>query len=227
VNSVLAPVDDQGLADEEEHDRDLGDREETPNRGLLHQIGGDDTCQIRTEDEEENSLNDHAPLFIECEEGSEHEEGVDGRTRDDVGGVSHGNGPGQVIVSSESAKLLSSEPLGGGLVSKSLWPNTRNHPAGKQHCTTNETQSLDNHIFVQILLVLGEGGIDDVAEIGLEADVQESQNCEHLVNQGVADRGIDVRGNEEVLDGLEELHGEEEEHTRGQLGVVRLGPDPP
>jgi len=227
VNSVLAPVNDEGLADAEEHDRDLCDREEAPNRGLLHQIGGDEACQVRTKDEEENSLNDHSLLFIECEKGSKHEEGVDGSTGDDVGGVSHGNGPGQVIVSSESAKLLSSEPLSRRLVSKSLWPNTRYYPAGKQHCTTNETQSLDNHIFVQILLVLGEGGIDDVAEIGLEADVQESQNCEHLVDQGVADRGINVGGNEEVLDGLEELHGEEEEHSRCQLSVVRLRPDPP
>eukprot|EP00042_Codosiga_hollandica_P048399 m.542536 g.542536 ORF g.542536 m.542536 type:complete len:86 (-) comp57656_c0_seq34:1460-1717(-) len=36
--TALAPVGDQSLANEEEHDRDLRNREEAPDGGLLHQL---------------------------------------------------------------------------------------------------------------------------------------------------------------------------------------------
>lgn len=77
----------------------MGNREEAPDGGLFKEVGGDQTSQIGTEDEEEDTLEDHTLLFVEGEERSEHQEGVDGSTGDNVGGVSHGNRPGKVVVS--------------------------------------------------------------------------------------------------------------------------------
>jgi len=108
VSTVLTPVDDEGLADEEQHDCDLGNGEEAPDGCLLEQVGCDPASESRAEHEEEDSLDDHTSLLVESKEGGEHEERVDGSAGDDVCGVSHGNRPGKVIVSSESAELLSS-----------------------------------------------------------------------------------------------------------------------
>jgi hypothetical protein len=49
----------------------------------------------------------------------------------------------------------------------------------------------------------------------------------NLIYDSITDRRIQVRRNEDVLDGLQELHGEEEEDTRGKLCVVGFAPDPP
>jgi len=59
-----------------------------------------------------------------------------------------------------------------------------------------------------------------MAEIGLEADVQETKDGEDFVDHSVADGRIDVGGDEEVLYSLEEFHGEEEKDTRGECSVV-------
>lgn len=47
-----------------------------------------------------------------------------------------------------------------------------------------------------------------MAEIRLQANVDESQQSQHLVDGGVADRVSETSGKEEVLDELQELHGE-------------------
>jgi len=66
-----------------------------------------------------------------------------------------------------------------------------------------------------------------VAEIGLETDVEETEDGEDLVDDGITDGGVDIGSNEEILDDLQEFHGEEEKDTGGKGGVVGLGPDPP
>jgi len=81
---VLSPARYQSLSDEEEHDRNLGNREETPNAGLFHQIWRDQAGEIRTEDEKENPLDDHSSLFIQREERRKHAEAVNGSTRDEI-----------------------------------------------------------------------------------------------------------------------------------------------
>ena len=71
--AILSPIDDQRFANAEEHDTDLSDREETPDRRLFHQIRSDQTSQIRTEDEQKYTLNDHAFLLVQGEERGEHQ----------------------------------------------------------------------------------------------------------------------------------------------------------
>jgi len=66
-----------------------------------------------------------------------------------------------------------------------------------------------------------------MAEIGLEANVEVTKDGKDLVDDGITDGGVDVGGDEEILDGLQEFHGEEEEDTGSEGGVVGLGPDPP
>lgn len=95
----IYPVDDQGFSDAEQHNGDLGNGEEAPDGGLFEEVGGDQTSHVGSESEEEDTLDDHTLLFVESEERSEHQERVDSSTGDNVGGVSHGNGPGKVIVS--------------------------------------------------------------------------------------------------------------------------------
>jgi len=65
-----------------------------------------------------------------------------------------------------------------------------------------------------------------MAEIGLQANVRKSQDGQELVDEGIADGRINVGGDEHVLDGLQELHREEEEDARGQLRVGSSGVDP-
>lgn len=71
---TLAPVNKKRFADQEEHDRDLSNAEEAPDRGLLHKIVRDQGSHDGTEQEEENSLNDHPLLFIQGKEWCKHEE---------------------------------------------------------------------------------------------------------------------------------------------------------
>jgi hypothetical protein len=69
--------------------------------------------------------------------------------------------------------------------------------------------------------------VDDVAEVRLKADVDEANHGEDLVDHGLADGVGKAGGEEEVLDGLEELHREEEEDTRREHGVAGAGVNPP
>lgn len=215
MNTVLAPVDDQSLTNAEQHDGDLSNGEETPDGSLLHKVRCDKSSKGGTEDEEENTLNDHTLLFVQSKEGSEHQEGVNGCSWDDVGGIGEGNGPGKVIVSFVCAQLLTSEPLGGGTVFdvEGLGPHSCQQVAREQHGSSNKTKSLDHHVFVKVFLVFGEGCVDDMAEIRLEANVQESSNCQHLIDDGIANGRVKIRSNKEILHGLEQLHCEKEENS--------------
>jgi len=66
-----------------------------------------------------------------------------------------------------------------------------------------------------------------VAEIRLKADVEETEDGKDLVDNGITDGGVNVGSNEEILDSLQEFHGEEEKDTGSKASVVGLGPDPP
>ena len=48
---TLAPMDNEGLSNEEEHDGDLRDREEAPDGGLFHEVIGDERGQDGAEEE--------------------------------------------------------------------------------------------------------------------------------------------------------------------------------
>ncbi len=96
---ISYPVDDQGFSDTEQHNGDLSNREEAPNGGLLHQIGGYQASWIGAKREEEDSLYYHSFLLVEGKEWGKHEEGMDGSSWNHVGGVCHGNWPRKMIVS--------------------------------------------------------------------------------------------------------------------------------
>lgn len=46
--------------------------------------------------------------------------------------------------------------------------------AGEKHRSTEEAEAEDDLVLVEELGVLGEGGVDDVGEVGLVADVDEA-----------------------------------------------------
>jgi len=93
VDPSATPVDDDRFSDGENHDGDLSDGEEAPNRSLFHQAGGDETSQERPSREEEDSLDDHSFLFVEGEERREHQKRMESNSGDDISRVSHGHRP--------------------------------------------------------------------------------------------------------------------------------------
>lgn len=54
-----------------------------------------------------------------------------------------------------------------------------------------------------------------MAKVWLQADVQEASNGQHLINDGVADGRVNIRSDEEILNCLQQFHGEKEENTAG------------
>jgi len=65
-----------------------------------------------------------------------------------------------------------------------------------------------------------------MTKIRLQADVEKAGDGKELVDERVADRRVDVGGDEEVLNRLQKFHREEEEHTRGEASVGSSGIDP-
>jgi len=221
----------------------LSNREEAPDGGLFHQVLGDHGGGEGTSEVEDEALEDHTLLFVHGEERSEHEEGVDTSTHDVVGGVSHGDGPAEVDhrLRLEGAELFTTEPFGGGLREGSRPFRDEGHGvAGPEEEATEEAEALDDLVLFVVLFelvvvfsrelgagVVAERFVDDVAEVGLEADVDEAQHGEDLVDHGFTDGISKTSGEEEVLDGLEEFHGEEEEDTSSKLTVAGAGMNPP
>jgi hypothetical protein len=222
---ALAPVDDQRLSDEEEHNTDLCKGEEAPDGSLLHQVIGDEGSHDGAEEEEEDALDHHALLLVQSEERGEHEERVDACSHDVVRGIGHGHGPAKMshALGLECAQLVPTQPLGGLVVahvhSVERWDVRQEISAEKKH-TSNQTQPLDNVVAVLVLATLGQRCVDHVAVVRLQTDVQESQQSQHLVDDIVTVRVAEASGKEHVLNGLEKLHGEEEEHacTGGEVG---------
>ncbi len=58
--------------------------------------------------------------------------------------------------------------------------------------------------------------VDDVGEVRLQANVKETDNGEELVHGGVADGGVQVIGNEEVLNGLQAAQHQARHTTTAQ-----------
>ena len=104
-----APLENERLADEEEHDADLRNRRKAPDRGLLLQVVGDEARHERTGQPEEDALNDHVPLHHK--ERRKHEERVDRRGRRPVGRVVHRNRPRKVMSALVRAKSLATQPF--------------------------------------------------------------------------------------------------------------------
>eukprot|EP01084_Bolivina_argentea_P131482 232075_1 len=145
-------------------------------------------------------------------------------------------------LSLEGANLLTAEPLLGeaGAVLLGVPSGNVGHgPAEEDQEAADEAKATDDGVLALVLLELavvlggvlgvgghGEGLVDEVAEGGLEADVDEAEDGQDLVDHGVADLGAEVGGNEHVLDGLEELHGEEEEDADRELAVGGVLVDP-
>jgi len=221
VGPTTSPVNDQSFSDKEEHNSDLGDREEAPDRSLFHKIRGDESGQIGSEHKEEDALNDHPFLLVKSKKRCEHQERVDGGSWNDVGGISHWDRPGEMIIASESAKLLSSQPFGGGS-DKSLLPNISKKKSCKQHSSTNQTKSFDDQVAIDVFFVFCKGSIDDVAEIRLQTDVKITQNSQDLIHNIITDGGLEIGSDEKILYRLKKLHREEEEDT-GSKGCV-VGP---
>jgi hypothetical protein len=233
VNSVTlhdgdvasAPVDDEGLSDQEQHDGDLSDGEEAPDGGLFHEVIRDQRSQDGAEQEQEQSLEDHSLLLVEGKEWSKHQERVDTSSHDVVTGVGHWDGPAKVGhgLALESAKVLTSQPFSGwGVldIHGVQLRNERQEITREQQKSTNQTQSLDDSVAVLVFATLGQRGIDHVAVVWLQTDVQESQQSQDLVGSSVAWRRQirtihQLRSNEVVLNSLQKLHREEEENSTG------------
>lgn len=241
--SRASPVDNQHFTDQEEHDGDLSDGEEAPDGGLFEQVGGDGSSGGGAGNVQDETLEDHALLFIHGEEGSEHQEGVDTSAHDVVGGVSHGDGPAEVDhgLSLEGAELVTTEPFGRGLREGGRPLGDEGHGiAGPEEEATEEAEALDDLVLfvvsVELAVVLvaelgigvvAERLVDDVAEVRLEADVHEAEHGEDLVEDGLAQGVSDAGGEVEVLDSLEGFHSEEEEDTLGKHGVAGARMNPP
>ena len=83
--------------------------------------------------------------------------------------------------------------------------------------------SRNTHLVLALVLrVVGQGAVNDVAKVRLEADVEEPEEREDLIDRAVARRVGQVGCDERVLHGLQKLHRKEEKDTRGELQVGRV-----
>jgi hypothetical protein len=238
----LAPLHNKCLADQEQHDADLSDREEAPDAGLLKKVGGDHRGGEWAGRVEEEALEGHALLLIQSKEGGEHQERVEANALNVVGAVREGDRPAEVDhgLGLEGAQLLSSDPLG-ALSGIGSVPSgdVAHREAHEDQKPTDNAETLDDSVLIAVLHQLGvvfsgvravgltrETFVKQVAEVGLGADVHEAKDGQDLVDEGVADGGLEVRSEVEVLNRLKGLHGEEEKDTSGQLGVVGLVVNP-
>lgn len=235
---VLPPELDQRLANQEEHRADLADGEEAPDGRLLHEVGRDVGGQDGARQEEESALDHHALLFVQREERSVHQEAVDLGAWDVVRWVCHGDGPGEVVFARERAELLAAQPFGGlagvgagregdvhgvgghgehGDVEQAQRVGPAQQEADEEAAPTDQAEALDDVVLQLVLGAVGEGSVDHVAVVGLQADVQEAEHSKELVDEVIAPGGLEVLGDDEVLKALQELHSEEEEDATGEL----------
>ena len=82
-------------------------------------------------------------------------------------------------------------------------------------------------VLLEVALGTRERGIDDVAKVWLQADVQEAEHREQLVDGAAAQPVVvEVVGYHKVLEALQQLHGKEEEHAARELDVLSARVDP-
>lgn len=104
-----APVEEKLLADDEEHNANLRDREEAPDRRLFLEVLGDVRGEEWASEPQKHALDDH--VLLEDKERTEHQERVDGGRRRKVGRIIHRHGPCQMVVALKRAQLLATQPL--------------------------------------------------------------------------------------------------------------------
>jgi len=80
VNSISSPINNESFSDAEQHDGNLSNGEEAPDGGLFHEVGCDQSRQIRSERKQKDTLYHHPFLLVEGEEGCEHTKRMDGST---------------------------------------------------------------------------------------------------------------------------------------------------
>ena len=114
-NISSAPVHNQSLSDQKQHDGNLSNGKEAPDRSLYHKVIRDHGSQDRTEEKEKNTLDDHSLLLVQGKKRGKHEEGMDASSLHEVGGISHRHRPAKMVhtLSLESAQRISSEPFRG------------------------------------------------------------------------------------------------------------------
>jgi hypothetical protein len=97
----------------------------------------------------------------------------------------------------------------------------------EQKPSPDQAQAFDSVIFQLVLWALGQRGVDHVAVVRLQANVQHSQHRKDLVDYVVAQGIIHVLCDHKVLQALQELHGKEEEHPTCQICIFCFGMNPP
>jgi len=226
TGTLAAPDEQELLADEEEHHGDLGDRKETPNRRLFLQVRRDPGGEVRSERPQEDSLDDH--VLLHDEERAKHEEGVNGGRGGEVRDVAHGHAPSKMIFALISAELFATKPFGSGLRAISGSPA---HPgaevgadgrrgeegADEEHGAPEEAQAEDDVVLVEELGRLRQRAVDNVREIGLVTDMNETEKGQDAVH------GIAALVNPEILESLEKLHEEEPEDADSEARVQSSG----
>jgi len=111
----------------------------------------------------------------------------------------------------ECAQGISSQPFGGLVVGDihgvQGWDEGQVVSNEKQE-SSNQTQSLDDLVSVLVFARLGQGSIDHMAEIRLKANVQKTQQSQHLVDGSITSWVIKTSCNEHILHSLKHFHGE-------------------
>lgn len=225
-------MNDESFTDEEKHNGDLGNGEKAPDGSLLHQVRRNKRGKNGAKQEKEASLENHALLFVQCEERSKHEEAMNAGSHHEIAGICHGDRPTEVNhrLGLEGAKGLSTEPFSGliiGNVHDIEGRHVSKEVACKQKETSNETESLDYNVSVTVLFALGQTSINDVAKVWLQANVKESSKGENTIDPRVANRVIETSCKKQILNCLQKFHGEKEKNATGKFGVVCSGVHPP
>lgn len=222
---IATPSQNQLFTDNEQHDANLGNAEEAPDRGLFHEVGGDVGGKEGTSSPEEDSLNDH--VLLHDKEGTEHQEGVDGSGGRPVGGVVHGHGPSKMVLALVGAQGLTTQPLSGAARTGSGCQTLEvcevagdgalrvlgQKVASQKSSPAKKAQTQNNVVLNQKVLALGQRTVDDVGEVGLVADVNKSDEGQELVHFAV------TVINPKVLKALKQLHQKEPENTNCEASV--------
>ena len=239
--SFFFVFDNQCFANEVEHNCDLRNAEEAPDAGLLHHVAREQAGEEGPRQVQDQSLHGHPTLVVERKERCEHEETVNSNALNVVRCVGQWNRPAQVPhdLALECANRGAAQPLAVGDDCVVPSADVGHWPAHEQKETSNQTKTLDDSVLVLVLLKLpamffrrrllrfcGERFVDDVASPRLEANVKKPEDSQHFVDEGVTNGGIKSCCQEYVLDGLQQLHGEEVEHADSKPLVPRRALDP-
>jgi hypothetical protein len=89
----------------------------------------------------------------------------------------------------ESAQSITAKPLSGRVGLRDVHDvkhgNVSQEVTDEQKESTNNAETLDDQITITVLLRLGKTAVDDMAEIGLHADMEESSKSQHTVDPSI------------------------------------------